>query len=835
MAWRDSRRSRRRLLLYSTSISLGVAALIAVGSFGANLQDSIEGQAKTLLGADLAIVSHTSFSEEELALLDSLGGEQAREVSFSSMVSFPRTGGLRLAQIRALEGDFPFYGTLSTTPRRAADDFRAGGGALLEGSLMKQFEVQVGDAIKIGESTLVVRGSLEKIPGEVAAFTAMAPRVYMALRDLDKTELLQKGSLVRHRAYFKFGAAVDVSVLVKKIRPQLLRFHLEADTVEHRKRQLGRAMTNLYHFLNLTGLIALLLGGIGVASAIHLHMKQKLATVAILRSLGCPSDQAFAIYLLQALGMGIAGVAAGAAVGLGVQKGLPAVLSDFVPIQLATTVSLQALARGVSLGLIICLLFALLPLLAVRRVPPLAVLRSSVEHQVLQRRDPWLWAVYAVLVGGLVAFSISQTREWQHGLAFAAGLAGAFALLAGLAKGISWLVKRGISRVGSFTWRQGLASLYRPDNRTVLLMLSLGLGTFLVVTLYLVQGSLVHGLLPAAQDGRPDAVLFDIQSDQRDAVAQLLSEQNLRVLQDVPVVTMRLSEVNGQAVERLRKDPRRPIPTWALRREYRSTYRAHLEDTEKLVAGTWHAQVAEGTSPVPVSLEEGIARTLHVGLGDELIFDVQGVPVRTRVASLREVDWRRLQPNFFVVFPRGVLEEAPSFHVMVTQVGSAEKSAQMQRAVASRFPNVSTMDLTLIVQTLDSILQRISFVMQFMALFTLGTGMVVLVASILAGRYQRLQESILLRTLGASRRQILQILVVEYFSLGTLASASGMVLSALASWALAAFLFKIDFTFSVWPLLWAWLTVSTLTVLAGLLTSRGLCTHPPLEILRQEL
>lgn len=835
MAWRDSRRSRRRLLLYSTSISLGVAALIAVGSFGDNLRGAIEGQAKTLLGADLAIISNSTFSEEERVLLNSLGGVQAREISFASMVYFPKSNGTRLAQVRALEGDFPFYGRMETVPPTAAAEFRTGSSALVEVGMMKQFGVSAGDTIKVGESTFVIRGSLEKVPGEMAAFTAMAPRVYIALADLEKTGLLKKGSLVRHRVYFKFDPEVDVSQLVRKLRPKLIKFQLEVDTVEQRKRELGRAMTNLSHFLNLVGFVALLLGGIGVASAIHVHIKQKLATVAILRSLGCTSSQAFSIYLLQGVALGLAGVLSGAVLGIVVQMGLPRVLSDFVPIDFPTSLAWSALARGAGLGMVICLLFALLPLLAVRRVSPLAVFRSSVEHQAGGQRDPLLWVGYALLAGGLISFSISQSRSWEHGLWFAGAIGLAFAFLATLAKLTTIVVRRYAARVGVFTWRQGLASLYRPDNRTVLLMLSLGLGTFLVLSLYLLQGNLVREVLPGAQQDRPDAVLFDIQSDQKEEVAELLQAQGLPVLQDVPVVTMRLAEVKGRPVERIRKDPRRDIPNWALRREYRSTYRDRLDESEKLVAGVLHERVPSDISPVPVSVEDGIARTLKVGLGDELVFDVQGVPIKTVIASLREVEWRRLQPNFFVVFPLGVLEEAPSFHVMVTRAGSPERSAQMQQAMVKRFPNISTVDLGLILQTVDSILSKISFVIQFMALFTVGTGLLVLVASILTGRYQRLRESILLRTLGASRNQIRQILVVEYFCLGSLAAAMGILLSAGASWALAEFVFKIPFRLSVTPLLVAWIAVSGLTVLAGLLTSRGIGSHPPLEILRNEL
>lgn len=407
-------------------------------------------------------------------------------------------------------------------------------------------------------------------------------------------------------------------------------------------------------------------------------------------------------------------------------------------------------------------------------------------------------------------------------------------MLAGVAMALTWAFKGRISGRWPFVWRQGLANLYRPNNRTALLMVSLGLGTFMVLTMYLVQRNLLRELMPAERHQSGNAVLFDIQTDQKEAVLKLLSEQNFRVIQDAAIVTMRVRSIRGRTVQELRSEPGRGRPNWALTREYRSTYRRELVDTEKLIAGTWVTEVTDPEAPVPVSLEQGIAERLGVTLGDEIEFDVQGVPVRTRVASLREVDWRRLHPNFFVVFPEGVLEQAPSFHVVVTHVAAVEDSARLHRSVVGQFPNVSVIDLTLVLQTIDSVLNKISFVVRIMALFTVGTGLIVLVGAVLAGRYQRVQESILLRTLGASRKQVLQILAAEYFLLGVFASLTGSILAIGASWALAAFVFKVKFSLALVPVFGAMGILSVLAVSVGLAVSRGISNHPPLEILRAE-
>ncbi|MSU21762.1 MAG: FtsX-like permease family protein [Pedosphaera sp.] len=833
MAWRDSRRSRSRLLLFSASIILGIAALAAIGSFGQQMEEAVEEQAKTLLGADLMISSRKPFLETENRFFQSLGGVQAREISFSSMIFFPKSGGTRLVQVRALAGDFPFYGALETTPVTAATEFRTHSSALVERNLLAQFGATVGDSVKIGEVTMSIAGSLEKVPGETVAFATIAPRVYMPLVDLEKTKLLGRGSLVRYKIYFQFGSGIDMPKLVEKLRPDLEKFGLGFDTVEERKQDLGRAMTNLYHFLNLVGFVALLLGGVGIASAIHVHIKQKLGTVAILRCLGSAAAQAFAIYFVQGLALGLVGAVLGGLLGLILQVSLPVVIADFLPFKLSFSISWIALLRGMSVGVLICLLFALLPLLSVRRVSPLAAFRSSYESGP-RKKDPLLWLCYGFIAAGIMAFGISQSRRWIFGVWFAIALWAAFGILAGAAKACTRLMKGKVPKFWPYVWRQGLANLYRPNNRTVLLVISLGLGTFLILTLALVQKNLVQQLFPAERTSQGNTVLFDIQSDQKEEILKLLRSQRLPILEQSPIVTMRLLSIKGRSIEVIKAEAKRSKPNWALQREYRSTYRDHLVDTEKLISGEWHRRVKDENAPVPISMEEGIAKRLNVTLGDEIVFDVQGLSVKTTVASLREVDWRRLHPNFFVVFPSGIIEEAPSVHVLLTRIESNEQSAIIQREVVRRFPNVSIVDLTLVLQTVDSILTKISFVIRFMALFTVGTGLLVLVGAVLTGRYQRIQEGILLRTLGASRKQILQILAVEYLFLGIFASFTGILLALAASWALAFFVFKVSFSLSLLPIALAFVSVSSLTILTGLLTSRGIYNRPPLEILRAE-
>ena len=834
MAWRDSRASRRRLALFSLSIVLGVAALVAIGSFRDNLRQAVADQAKSLLGADLAVTSRQKLTGPVRAFLDGLGGEQSRETAFSSMIIFPTHGGqTRIVQVRALEGGFPFYGEAVTEPAGALSRLRTGNNAVLEDALLAQFGLRIGDPVRLGEGTFTIAGALKKIPGESPAVAMLAPRVYVPLAALEQTHLVQTGSLVRYRTYFRFPPDRDVEALVRDLRDRFRDAQLGFDTVELRKRDLGRALDNVESFLNLVGFISLLLGAIGVASAMQVYVQQKLATIAVLRCLGATAWRSFAVYLVQGLGLGLLGAGLGAGLGLGVQLALPAVFGSFLPLDTRVFISWGAVGSGVGAGLVICLLFTLLPLLAIRRVSPLRALRTGFGED-LPARDPLRWALFGLIAAAVLGFALWQTNRWQRGVGFALALAVGFGVLAGLAKAVAWAARRWTPRRLPYVWRQGLANLYRPQNRTVLLLVALGLGTFLGLTLYLTRESLLAEFRGSTGDERPNLLFFDVQDDQVAGLNALLQARGAPARQEAPVVTMRISALKGRPIEELLRDRAPGRGGWALRREYRCTYRGRLADTEKVVAGSFVGRVEPGTAVAPISVEEGLAKELQVQLGDEITFDVQGVPIRTRVGSLRAVEWQRMQANFFVVFPEGVLEPAPKFFIIATRVRSPAHSAEVQQAVVGAFPSVSAIDLGLVLQTLDGIFNKVSLVVRFMAMFVAVTGVIVLAGAVLTGRFQRVRENVLLRTLGATRRQVQRIMLAEYGVLGVLAAITGSLLAVGANWLLVHFVFQTRFTLPPLLLLATVLTVTGVTVVTGLLASRGACDHPPLEVLRQE-
>lgn len=837
MAWRDSRRNWTRLILFVSSIILGIAALVAINSFGDNLRNDIENEAKALLGADLLISGRQAPSKEIQIILDSLQSlskNQAREASFASMVNFGREKGARLANVRALSGPFPFYGELETDPLGVGEVYAKEQSAVVDRSLLLQFDSKAGDKIKVGKLSFKIAGGLLKAPGQNNIASTVAPKIYIPMRFLNETDLIKRGSRVTYRYYYLLKEEVDADALVEILKERLRKEDYGWATVASRKESLGDAFSLLTSFLNLVAFVALLLGCVGVASAVQIYTREKLPSVAVLRCLGASGRMAFQIYLIQVFMMGLLGSVLGAALGSMIQVLIPQVLKDFLPLEVSYSVSWLAVGQGIITGVAIAILFALVPLLGIRRISPLRTLRASYEESG-SYRDPLSWLVYLLIFGFVYGFSFLQIGDFWNAFYFSAFLLFSFFLLAGVAQTLMWLVRKYFPVSWSYVWRQGLANLFRPNNQTLILILTIGLGTALISTLYFVQDLLLRQVSISDRNNQPNMVLFDIQTDQRAAVAKFTKESDFPIIQELPIVAMRLAEYNGRTRSELNEDSVDRLPRDVINREYRVSYRDTLDINEKLVKGKLGSPVTSPQDSIFVSISDNHARRMKAKIGDEVIFNVQGALVKTYIGSIRKLDLTQFRTSFTFVFPTGVLENAPQFHVLITRTPNEEASAKFQSQIIEDYPNVSVVDISLVLKTAEEVLDEVSFVIRFMALFSILTGIIVLIGSVIISRYQRIRESVLLRTLGASRRQILNISLLEYYFLGSLASLSGIGLSLIASWALSVYTFEVDFNPNLWPILYIYLIINVLCVGIGLSNHRGLLSRPPLEVLRKEV
>lgn len=835
MAWRDSRKNRSRLFLFISSIILGIAALVAMNSFNENLRKDIDSQAAELIGADLELESRREPSAEAMQFIDSLKAlseDFAKEERFMSMIRFPKADGSRLVQVRAIEGSYPFYGDVETNPAHSFKEFGKDKAVFVENSLLLQFDAHVRDSIQLGNNSYEIWGNVLSQPGQTAISGAMAPSVFVPIAQLKNSGLQQTGSRIEYHYYFKLPKGFQVDKKVEELENRITELQLRASTIQSTKENTGRSFADMASFMELVGFVALLLGCIGVSSSVQIYVREKLLSVAVLRCLGATAKQAFYIFLVQFAGIGLIGGFIGAVLGSLIQYIIPVVMQDVLPVSLSTGISWLAVLEGIALGLVIAVLFALLPLLSVRKISPLNSIRvSDKEESVL--KDKMSWWIYLLILVFITLFARLQMPNWGQTIIFVIGVGVTFLLLYSVAKLFTFIIKKYFPKGWPYLWRQGLSNLYRPNNQTVILMISIGLGTALIATMFLVQDLLINRVKLSSEQSQANMIMFDIQPSQRAPLDALAKSEGYPILESVPVVTMQLASVNGVTLKDVVADTSNEVSSRAFRGEIRATYRDSLTATERITSGKWVSKVG-GSDTAIVSLDKNYAENIKVKVGDKLSFNVQGLIIPAKVGSIRQVDWNRFQSNFRVVFASGSIDKAPQFYLMMAKVPTELESSKFQQKIVNSFPNVSVIDMNAVLMVLQEILDKIGFIIQFMGAFSILTGVIVLISSVRISKYQRIRENVLLRTIGASRKQIFLITISEYLFLGLLSALTGIVIAVLASYLLAIFVFEAVFVPSFLMIFILMVVIVGLTVLIGLINSLTVINRSPLEVLRKE-
>ncbi|CAA9293364.1 MAG: ABC transporter, fused permease protein, partial [uncultured Gemmatimonadaceae bacterium] len=559
LAWRESRTARRRLLLYMSSISLGVAALVAIDSFAGNVTRSIREQSRSLLGGDVAFTARVPFTAGVDSLLDSLrrgGVPVARQTSFASMAVAARSGNTRLVQVRAVTANYPLYGQVVTEPAGRWASLAGGARALVDPSLLVALDARVGDTLSLGYGRFVIAGSLRSVPGDPGVAAIIGPRVFIPARFVPETQLLGLGSRAEYEAVLRLPEGTAAARWLRPFRARLEGARVRARTVAETESGLTQSIQQLADFLGVVGLIALLLGGIGVASGVHAFVARKIDTVAVLRCLGATSRQVLLIYVTQAAAMGFVGALAGAVGGVAIQFLLPRLARDLLPVDVAVRLEPTAIALGLLVGVWVALVFALRPLLALRRVSPLQALRRDDDGAALavNWRDWPTLLVNLLLAASVVLLATTRASSPRDGLVLAGGIAATLALLWASAASLGWLARRLVRAGWPYVVRQGVANLYRPANQTRAVVLSLGFGAFLVTTLYLVQTNLLRQFTLSADASRANLLFFDVQEDQASGLDSLVRAAGTPVLTSTPIVTMRVAAINGTEVRLSRAD-----------------------------------------------------------------------------------------------------------------------------------------------------------------------------------------------------------------------------------------------------------------------------------------
>jgi putative ABC transport system permease protein len=837
MAARETRSAWKRLVFFFVCIAIGVGAIIALRSVIQSVRQVLSSEARTLIAADILVSSDRPWGpgvEDRIARqADDVRGvsrvdaiemaTMARPVDESSVLT-------KVVELRAVQQGFPFYGDLTLQDGRPfSHQLVEHNGALVRPELLPQLGVGVGDQIAIGKSRFTIRGVIANEPGRSLSAFSLGPRVLIDLADLPATGLLGYGSRVVRQILLRVPEpSVDslAKRLADELRPQFVRVRSYRD----RQEQIGEDFGRAENYLSLVGLVIVVLGGIAVSSVTRVFVRQKIKTIAVMKCAGGTSRQILSVYLVQALALGLLGSVIGVALAAIAIAAIPGDLNQIGTLRVTYGLSASAVSQGVGIGVLVSLLFAMVPLLEVRRVKPSLLLR---QESTAYRRD-WMQIAATIVVGGaLVALASWQAASMRIGLSVCLGFVALTALLHLTGMALTRMTAP-LAKSSWFPLRQGVLHLARPGSQMRVILLTVGLGTFFIMGVRGVQVNLLDQFAMQIGDQAPDLFLLDIQQDQAPALQQLLSSR----LPDtqprlIPVLRARVTG-RGVSLDEMEDLKGRGL----LSREYTITYRGHLEPNETVIAGRFpESNAAQASSGFEVSVEDSIRQRFGISLGDIVRFDVLGRIVDARVTSVRKVNWRDgRNGGFMFVFAPGTFETAPHYYIAPIRMNSADERtrAVLEHDIVTRFPNVSVIDLRELLQAVRKIFQVVSVSISVVGTLVMLTGGLILIGAVAVTKFQRVYEAAIFKTLGASSRAIGAMLMVEYGLLGTLAGAVGSFGALALGWGLSRYALDIPWSPALGENVVSTIATSLLVTAIGVGASADVLRRKPLATLRAE-
>jgi putative ABC transport system permease protein len=838
MALREIRASWKRLLFFFVCIAIGVGSIVALRSVIQNVRGALARETRTLIASDILISSNTPIPADvrELIAGEARAGRVSQTtdaVEIATMVR-PADGrpAVRMVELRAVQAAFPFYGTLTLREGSYSHGQLTGRGALVRPELLAQLNLRVGDRILIGTQPFEIRGVIATEPGRSLGNFSLGPRVLVDYADLEATGLLSFGSRANYQLLVRapeptvreLGATLTDAFKNKFVRSR--GYWQNADRI-------GEDLTRAENYLSLVGLVILILGGIGVSSVTRVFVQQKVRSIAILKCLGVTSKRVLAIYMTQVVALGAAGSALGVALAGTVIATVPSFVGNIAgTLQIDYGLSASAVEQGLAIGVLVSLLFSVVPLLEVRMVKPSLLLRNDVPR--LGRIDWVKWGVTAAVAAVLVGVAAWQAGSLQVGLLLSGGFVATAMVLHGAGVALIWAVQP-LRFSRSFALRQAVLHVVRPGNQTRVILLAVGLGSFFILGVRSLQADLLRDFAVQIGPTAPDMFMVDIQPGQREALGAYLDAQNGEAPppNTIPVLRARVVAVKGRdltldSYEQVRGRS-------GLSREFTITYRAALERNEKVIDGAWWDAGTPAAQP-EVSIEEGFLRTTRLNVGDQMTFDVLGRSVTARVASIRRVDWQDFRAGgFMFVFRPGVFDAAPhTFIASFKGPADPDARARMQAGLVAQFPNVSVIDLREILQTVSGIINNVTTAVTVVGSLVLLSGALILVGAVSMTKFRRVYEAAILKTLGASSRLIATMLLLEYGVLGAIAGTVGALGAIALSWAVATYALELAWQPAV-ALTVAGIVITAIFVAAvGVIASWDVLRHKPLSTLRAE-
>ncbi len=834
---REVRGLGMRLVFFVASLAVGVAAVVAVAGLGEATRSSVRTQARELLAADLAVSSRRPLPDGVAQVVAAAGGEMVEVRELATVAVAEASGRSRLVELKAVGPGYPYYGVLRVEPARPLAELLGTDGAVAAPETLAQLGLAVGDRVLVGGKAFTVTATLVDEPDRSLGPFTLGPRLLIGLDGLARTDLVALGSRVGFRALVRMPPAADLAGLARRIRALPDGAWLRVRTASDAQPAVSRGISRVERYLGLVALLSLLIGGVGVAQTVRSWLATRLDAIAVLRCLGVTTGEVTALYLGQTAVLGLAASLLGGLAGIAVEAAAPRLVGSVLPLLAVDPWLPGPWLRGLAIGLGVAVLFGAPPLLAARRVPPIRVLRRSVDPIPLGRLTRAL--VGLGLVVGVAGLAYAQTGDATLAATFTGALMVSVAALAVAARAVvAGLTRLPLDRL-PLVLRHGLAGLARPGADTVASVVALGLGVLVVLTMSLVERRLTAQLDAELPRGAPSLFFVDVQPDQWPGLEGILTSEGAAGVDSAPVVMARLREVDGRSVESesLREQAREEDGgdgrqdrenRWALTREQRLTYGAELPPDNTLVAGHWWDDAA----PNEVSIEEDYARSIGAGLGSVLRFDVQGVPVELVVTSLRRVEWRTFRINFFLIVKPGVLDAAPQWRLVAATVPRAAEQP-LQDRVAARFPNVTVIPVRAVLEKISAVLDRLGLGVRLLGGFTVLAGIAILGGAASASAARRGREVALLKAVGCTRRQVAAAFAVEYAVTGLVAGLIGAAGGSLAAWAVVTRGLELSWRLDPGALTTAMALAVVLATVAGLAVSVRALSRRPIEVLRE--
>jgi putative ABC transport system permease protein len=837
MAAREMRASWKRLLFFFICIAVGVGAIVALRSVIQSVRQTFDGEARSLIAADAIVASNRPLSEASLKKigdrLGAAGAESIRSVEMPTMVRpADREGRARMVELRAVEPGFPYYGQLKLADAVPFDhSLLRGFGVLVRPELLAQLNLSVGDGLSIGSQRFTIRGVIEAEPGRRLGAFSMGPRVFVDLADLEKTGLMAYGSRAAMQRLIKVPPPAFDQLIVD-LRADLANDFARVRSYKATEDDIGEDFTRAENYLSLVGLVIVILGGIGVSSVTRVFVQQKMKSIAVLKCLGSRSSQLLAIYVAQVGILGLAGSLLGVALAAMVMRAIPSYLAGVTPgVEITYALTLPAVLQGLGIGLLVSLLFSLVPLLDVRHVKPSLLLR---DERTARRVDPTQIAVTVLVVAGLVALTVWQAGSLRIGLVVAGGFA-ATAIVLHLAGTLLIRAIAPLSNSKAFALRHAVLQLRRPGSQMRIVLLAVGLGSFFIIGVRSLQQNLVEQFAVNISPESPDMFLLDIQQDQVEKVkAAIRTRQEAGAPEPrlLPVLRARVVGVEGREINL--DDYEDVRARGSLSREFTVTYRAALERNETVVLGKiWDPTPSNEPE---VSIEQFFNEQHKIDVGDTMRFDILGRVIAAKVTSVRLVEWSDSRAGgFMFVFRPGVLEQAPhGFIGFLKGPSDPGGRAQLQSAIAAAAPNVSVIDGRELLGAIKTVVDNVTLAVTVVGTLVLFSGLLILIGAVAMTKFRRVYEAAIFKTLGATRRLIATVLVLEYGLLGLLAGGIGAAGAIGLTWAISRYALEIPFRPLFGVSLVGVVATAVLVAAIGVIASWEVLQRKPLATLRAE-